>query len=313
MRRYLMFFAVACFVSAVLAAGAGYAQSAGPIVAWGYNYLGQCNVPSPNDGLRSGRGRRVAQPGPQVRRDDRGLGEQRLWSVQRPLAERGLRGGRGGRRGTPWALSPTGRSWPGGTTTTGQCNVPSPNADFVAVAAGRDHSLGLKSDGTIVAWGNNDYGQCNVPSPNADFVAVVGGLSSQPGAQVRRDDRGLGGQRATASATSPRRTPTSWRSPAGWDHSLGLKSDGTIVAWGDNDYGQCNVPSPNAGFVAVAAGGYHSLGLKSDGTIVAWGCNGDGQCNVPSPNADFVAIAAGGYHSLGLRGLPDLRCIAHCP
>ena len=35
---------------------------------------------------------------------------------------------------------------------------------------------------------------------------------------------------------------------------LGLKADGSIVAWGYNDYGQCNVPSPNTGFVAIAAG-----------------------------------------------------------
>jgi hypothetical protein len=54
--------------------------------------------------------------------------------------------------------------------------------------------------------------------------------------------------------------------------------------------------------VAVDAGGRdHSLGLKSDGTIVAWGRNNDGQCDVPAPNADFVALAGGGYHSLGLK------------
>ena len=52
---------------------------------------------------------------------------------------------------------------------------------------------------------------------------------------------------------------------------LGLKEDGSIVVWGRNDYGQCNVPSPNSGFVAVAAGTHHSLGLKEDGSIVAWG------------------------------------------
>jgi hypothetical protein len=88
-----------------------------------------------------------------------------------------------------------------------------------------------------------------------------------------------------------------------WSHSLGLKSDGTIVAWGYNDYGQCDVPAPNADFVAVAGGRYHSLGLKSDGTIVAWGRNDQDQCDVPAPNADFVAIAAGQIHSLGLKNL----------
>ncbi len=64
---------------------------------------------------------------------------------------------------------------------------------------------------------------------------------------------------------------------AGNEHSLGLKSDGTILAWGDNALGQCDVPAPNADFVAVAAGGGHSLGLKSDGTFVAWGNNDYGQ------------------------------------
>ena len=86
--------------------------------------------------------------------------------------------------------------------------MPSPNTDFVAVAAGYVHSLGLKSDGSIVAWGENWNGQTNVPLPNADFAAVA----------------------------------------AGWGHALGVKSDGRIVAWGWNGFGQTTVPSPNASF-----------------------------------------------------------------
>jgi Regulator of chromosome condensation (RCC1) repeat len=51
---------------------------------------------------------------------------------------------------------------------------------------------------------------------------------------------------------------------AGYFHTVGLKSDGSVTAFGENIYGQCLVPTPNADFVAVAAGGYHSLGLKSN-------------------------------------------------
>ncbi|UCF06094.1 MAG: hypothetical protein JSV33_03425, partial [bacterium] len=87
----------------------------------------------------------------------------------------------------------------------------------------------------------------------------------------------------------------------GWFHSLGLKSDGRIVAWGRNNKDQCTVPEPNGGFIAVAGGAEHSLGLKSDGTILVWGNNFSGQCNVPEPNEGFIAVAGGMSHSLGLK------------
>ena len=161
-----------------------------------------------------------------------------------------------------------------GDSSSGQYDLPSPNEGFVAVAAGGHHSLALKTDTSIVAWGNNDWGQCDVPSPNADFTAVAASAADSWSAM------GGGG---------------------GGIHSLGLKRNGAIVAWGDNSSGQCDVPAPNTGFTTIAAGLSHSLGLKADGSIVAWGNNYWGQCDVPAPNADFVAIAAGASHSLGLK------------
>jgi alpha-tubulin suppressor-like RCC1 family protein len=61
------------------------------------------------------------------------------------------------------------------------------------------------------------------------------------------------------------------RIEAGEYHSLALKSDGTVAAWGLNNNGQCNVPEGLNSVVAVAAGNAHSLALKSDGTVAAWG------------------------------------------
>ncbi|MDB4792531.1 hypothetical protein OAG69_01185, partial [bacterium] len=82
--------------------------------------------------------------------------------------------------------------------------------------------------------------------------------------------------------------------------SLKLKGGGTVVAWGDNTYKQCDVPSGLTDVVGIAAGSSHSLALKKDGTVVAWGNNGYKQCDVPSVLTDVVGIAAGYKHSLAL-------------
>jgi len=132
--------------------------------------------------------------------------------------------------------------------------------DFTAIAAGEDYSLALKSDGSIVGWGSNNYGQVTTMPGGNDFTAIA----------------------------------------TGGYHSLALKSDGSIVAWGGNgDYGQTTVPEGND-FVAIAAGRFHSLAIKSDGSIVAWGRNISGETTMPEGN-DFVAIAAGWYHNLALK------------
>ena len=62
-------------------------------------------------------------------------------------------------------------------------------------------------------------------------------------------------------------------------HTVGLKSDGTVVAVGANGRGQCDV-SDWKDIVAVSADDWHTVGLKSDGTVVAVGWNEYGQCDV---------------------------------
>ena len=66
---------------------------------------------------------------------------------------------------------------------------------------------------------------------------------------------------------------------AGYSHTVGLKSDGTVVAVGKNADGQCNV-SEWTDIVAISAGSIHTVGLKSDGTVVVVGWNVHGLGNV---------------------------------
>ena len=137
---------------------------------------------------------------------------------------------------------------------------------MTAVAAGGNHSLALKADGTVVAWGEN-----------TDAEGYVAGQSVVPW--------GLTNVVAIA---------------AGEYHSLALKADGTVVAWGDNSQNQCSIPEGLTNVVAVAGGGAHSLALRADGAVMAWGANWNGQCDIPPGLVPAVGIAAGGYHTVVL-------------
>lgn len=88
---------------------------------------------------------------------------------------------------------------------------------------------------------------------------------------------------------------------AGYEYFLGLKSDGTVIAWGYEEQGECNVPTGLTGVIAIAAGGYHALALKSDGTVVSWGLNNFGQATPPTGLTGVIAISAGEYHSMALK------------
>jgi uncharacterized repeat protein (TIGR02543 family) len=86
---------------------------------------------------------------------------------------------------------------------------------------------------------------------------------------------------------------------AGGRHTVGIRPDGTVVATGNNDDGQCNV----AGWtdiVHVAAGFSHTVGLEEGGTVVATGNNDDGQCNVAGWT-DISMVVAGDWHTVGLK------------
>jgi alpha-tubulin suppressor-like RCC1 family protein len=148
-----------------------------------------------------------------------------------------------------------------------------------AIAGGGTQTVALKSDGTVVVWGDNYYGQTTgIPTAPTDLSAVAD--------PVTLNGQTLNGVTAIA---------------AGYYHTVVLTSDSTVVAWGDNSRGQTTVPAGLSGITAIAAGAWHTVALKSDGTVVAWGWNSFGQTTIPTGLSGVTAIAASSLHTVALK------------
>lgn len=179
----------------------------------------------------------------------------------------------------------------------------------IALSAGISHSLALCADGKMLAWGSGSSGTLGT----GGFV-----VSSTP---VEVDTTGVLAGKTVSSIS------------AGFNFNHALCSDGTLVAWGDNRYGQIGdgtedvnrfgpVAVDTSGalagkrVIAVSGGSSYALALCSDGTVVSWGANFYGELGVTpqksyrSPVAvdrtgvlagkTVVAISAGGFHALAL-------------
>ncbi len=217
---------------------------------------------------------------------------------------------------------------------------------WTAVAAGLFHSLGVKSDGVLWAWGTNTYGQLGdgtntirtlavpVTTSPGDWLQVSQGSSHT--VALRSDgtlwawgDNASGqlGDGTNTDRTAPVRigTEVSWVSvTAGTAHTVGLKSNGTLWSWGDNAYGQLgrsvsgssnapgNIPSPDYKWTGISAGRDFTLGIKSDGTLWAWGRNTSGQIgdgtttSKPAPvqigtGTTWTVVNTGYQHASALR------------
>ena len=212
----------------------------------------------------------------------------------------------------------------------------------VAIAAGDSHSLALKEDGTVWAWGSNRYGQLGNSASGLNGFSNDPDAGEQPerrggdcrrrflqlGAEERRHSLGVGERYANSVPVAGGNLTDVVAIAAGYGHSLALKSDGTVWAWGNNYDGQLgngtntdsDCPSQMSnltGVVAISAGDGHSLALKSGGAVWASGCQlPESGCrgvriqHVPVwvGNLSAAAIAAGYYHSLAVirGGIPGL-------
>jgi alpha-tubulin suppressor-like RCC1 family protein len=163
------------------------------------------------------------------------------------------------------------------------------------VSAGEQHTLALKTDGSLWAWGSNEHGQ------------LGNGTNTNRNSPVR-----IGTDMDWAYVSASR----------GGTYTVALKTDGSLWAWGLNDRSQLgdgsntnrNVPvriGADTDWVSVAAGFQHTVAIKTDGSLWAWGRN-DGQLgdgtntdrNAPvriGADTDWVSIAANSLQTLAIK------------
>ncbi|WP_348824594.1 LamG-like jellyroll fold domain-containing protein [Flavobacterium aestuarii] len=181
--------------------------------------------------------------------------------------------------------------------------------NWQTIVAGHGHTIALKTDGSLWAWGNNFSGQLgignsldrNTPTRVGtanDWQLVAAGKLHT--IALKNDGTlwtwgnntyGTLGDGTTTKKTSPIQigTENNWKTiSAGSDHTIAIKKDGTLWAWGDNTYGALGdgtttnklVPTQigsSADWKTINGGVNYTIAIKTDGTLWAWGLNSDGE------------------------------------
>ena len=199
-----------------------------------------------------------------------------------------------------WAF---GNGFAGGLGSGSTTNVSSPVTivggftDWASIVAGYQMGAGIRANGQLWTWGNNTVGK-------------LGNLSTT----------------STSSPVSVSGDFSDWVQVAmGNGHTVGLRVNGTVWAWGAGTFGRTgdgfnnNNSSPRSvsgnfsDWIQISAGAFHSVGLRVNGQAWSWGYNGTGSLgdgtalNRASPVSvvggftDWVQVASGGNSSAGIR------------
>ena len=250
-------------------------------------------------------------------------------------------------RGYGWGLNKNGQAGTGSSEGIVPAPAPTPGLGFVTqVSAGLKHSLALRTGGTVESWGSNAHGQLGnegavgVRTPmvieHLNHVTSVGagGMHSVAAlADGTVDAWGSNEFGQLGTGSKPAETEVPIQVPgltgvsavaAGEDFTLALLSNGTVMAWGQNDSGQLGNGNANeqdtpvevkglTGVTAIAAGGQFSMALLNDGTVVAWGADGHGQLGNEENFLEEEPGEEEGIHStkpVPVDGLSNVKAIA---
>jgi alpha-tubulin suppressor-like RCC1 family protein len=180
--------------------------------------------------------------------------------------------------------------------------VPQSLTNAVDMLAGSGYVVALRADGTVTNWGGGSLpgthtaGMSNI----VELIrggGLIAGLTARGDIQFAqpptfsRESMGLVPATALPAATAVK----------GDQHLTAINAHGRAVSWGNNTYGQTNVPPQATDLIALAAGYHHTLALRADGQLVAWGRNNAGQLNLPEGATNIVAIWSGAEHSYARR------------
>lgn len=140
---------------------------------------------------------------------------------------------------------------------------PQTMSDVIAIAAGFEHGLGLTTKGTVVGWGKNDFGQIAIPADLANVVAIA---ASAYNSFALKDDGSVvawGADFHNLKNGVPDLEVTRIKAMAAGDsHVLAITTDDKVIGWGDNSFGQLNIPFGLTNVKTVAAGSYNSFALN---------------------------------------------------